>query len=89
MLEIIGWVGATCFSMCALPQVVKTYKTKSVGDFSWLFLLMWWVGEVLTFGYVFKKNLDCGSYQYPLLFNYVLNFVMVCYLVYAKVKYKE
>ena len=83
MLEITGWIGATMFSFCALPQVIKTWQTKRATDFSWLFLLMWFVGEILTFVYVAIKTPDA----YPLLVNYAFNFVMLCYLIYVKVKY--
>ena len=88
MFEVIGWIGAACFSFCGLPQAVKTYKTKSAKDFSWCFLGMWLNGEILTFLYVVVKNVEVGVYQYPLLVNYVLNFLIVLYLGYAKFIYR-
>ena len=89
MLEFVGWVGATMFSLCAIPQVVRTYRTKSASDFSWGFLGMWFWGEIMTFAYVLIKNMNVGVYQYPLLVNYVFNFVLLCFLIYAKAFYKE
>lgn len=88
MLELLGWAGSSMFCFCALPQCIKAYKTKSVGDLSWAFILMWVFGEIMTFSYVLIKNINVGEYQTPLLTNYVLNFLMVCYLVYAKMFYK-
>ena len=88
MVEVMGWLGATCFSFCGLPQAIKTYQTKSASDFSWAFLLLWWFGEIFTFVYVFMTNLAKDDFQYPLLANYVLNFIIICYLFYAKVQYK-
>ena len=87
MIELVGWVGATCFSFCGLPQALKTYRTKSAQDFSWGFLWMWMIGEVLTFIYVLAQNIELGVYQLPLLINYFLNFSILCYLFFAKVRY--
>lgn len=56
-------------------------------DVSWVFLLMWFFGEVLMFVYVFYHNVSTGVWQLPLLTNYVANFVMLCYLLYAKSVY--
>jgi uncharacterized protein with PQ loop repeat len=47
--QYIGWLGAFLFAICAVPQVVKTWKTKKAGDLSWLFLLLWLFGELFTF----------------------------------------
>ena len=89
MIEIVGWTGAALFSCCAVPQCIKTWRTKQAQDISWLFLLMWVWGEILTFAYVVHTNAQVGEFQYPLLANYVFNFVLVCYLLYAKWKYRD
>ena len=88
MLEVMGWIGATLFSLCAVPQVIRTYITKSAKDFSWGFLGMWFWGEILTFIYVLSINIQVDEYQYPLLVNYVFNFILLLYLIYAKYFYK-
>lgn len=75
------------FSGCAVPQCIKTWKTRKTEDLSLTFLLMWFVGEILTFTYVLITNNQVGEYQIPLLANYVFNFVLVCYLLYAKWSY--
>lgn len=87
MTELMGWFGAALFSCCALPQCIKTWKTRRTDDLSWWFLVMWWAGEVLTFGYVVVTNARAGEFQLPLLANYVFNFVLVCYLLVAKFQY--
>lgn len=42
--NFIGWVGSVLFALCALPQAVKTWKTKKADDLSLLFLIFWMLG---------------------------------------------
>ncbi len=85
--EIIGWIGAALFAICALPQAVKTFKTKQAGDLSWMFLLFWLFGEIFTFIYVIIDDIKLKTTHYPLYINYVVNIVLVFYLLYAKMFY--
>lgn len=84
MTVIIGWLGAVCFALCALPQAIKTYRSKSIKDLSWGFLILWIVGEILCGYYVVQTT---GISQAPLLANYAANGIMLGYLFYAKVRY--
>jgi len=47
--EIIGWIGNILFAICGIPQVIKTFRSKSAKDLSLLFLWLWFSGELLTF----------------------------------------
>ncbi|PJE51191.1 MAG: hypothetical protein COV29_02870 [Candidatus Yanofskybacteria bacterium CG10_big_fil_rev_8_21_14_0_10_36_16] len=85
--QIIGYFGAFLFAICAVPQVVKTWKTKKAGDLSLLFLLFWFFGELLTFTYIIVDDLLLGITHYPLYINYLFNIVLVSYLLYAKKYY--
>lgn len=85
----IGWIGAILFSCCGIPQAVKTYQTRSCSDISWGFLGMWLGGEIFTCIYVVWENVLRNFFQIPLLFNYVLNIIIIVYLIFAKVYYKE
>jgi len=89
MIDLLGWTGAMLFSFCALPQCIKTWRSKEADDLSWIFLLMWLWGEILTLIYVLITNTKTGEYQWPLLANYVFNLVLVGYLLYAKWKYRS
>ena len=89
MFEIFGWIGSMLFSFCALPQCIKTHKTKSTKDLSWWFLAMWFFGEVFTLLYVIIQNIQVGVYQYPLIANYILNFLLLVYLIVTKIKYDK
>jgi MtN3 and saliva related transmembrane protein len=83
MIEIVGWLGAILFAFCALPQVIKVYKTKQTEDLSMSFLQMWLWGEVFSFIYVMNNE----TTQWPLITNYIFNILLVLYLVWAKIKY--
>jgi uncharacterized protein with PQ loop repeat len=85
--HFIGWLGAFLFAICAVPQVIKTWKTKKADDLSWLFLLFWFFGEILTLTYIIIDDILLGIYHYPLYFNYILNILLLFYLIYAKAYY--
>ena len=56
--ETIGWTGNILFAICGIPQVIKTYRSKSAKDLSLLFLWLWFVGELLTFIYIVVGDLE-------------------------------
>lgn len=87
MYELIGWLGAFLFAICAVPQVIKTWKSKKADDLSWLFLFFWLAGEILMCVYIVIDDITLGITHYPLYMNYAFNIVMVIYLLYAKRKY--
>ena len=84
---VLGWIGAFLFAVCAVPQVVKTWRSRSAGDLSWLFLLFWFFGEVLTLAYIITDDVLESITHYPLYLNYMFNTVLVIYLIYAKAFY--
>jgi len=88
-MEQIGWIGAILFAICGVPQAIKVWWTHKTRDLSLTFLLMWWFGEILTFAYVVHDNYEHESYQWPLITNYVVNFIIVSYLLWAKRAYKN
>lgn len=85
-MEIIGWIGGLLFAFCAVPQAIKTYKTKLAGDISWWFLGMWVFGEIFTLIYVIDDNTFYGNWQYPLLANYFFNIILVSFIIFVKWK---
>lgn len=85
--EIIGWLGSILFAICALPQVIHTFKTRKTDDVSELFLWLWFWGEVFTLCYIFVDDIAKGNYHIPLYFNYLFNLLLLFYLIYAKYTY--
>ena len=87
--ETIGWIGNILFAICGLPQVIKTFRSKSVKDLSALFLWMWFAGELFTFFYITIGDLETDILHIPLYFNYMVNMLMACFLIYAKYVYPK
>jgi len=87
--ETIGWIGNILFAVCGIPQVIKTFRSKSAKDLSILFLWLWLAGELLTLIYIFTDDLETGALHIPLYFNYVVNIFMACFLIYAKYVYPK
>lgn len=79
MLQIIGWVAATLFAFCGLPQAWKSYKDRHSAGISWGFILMWWFAEVLMLIYVIPMR------DGPLLFNLALNLVFASVILWFKI----
>ena len=87
--ETIGWVGNILFAVCGLPQVIKTFRSKSANDLSIVFLWLWLWGEILTFLYILISDWQTGLAHFPLYFNYIVNIFMAVYLIYAKYIYPK
>lgn len=81
MVEFLGWFGAACFSLCALPQVTLVLQQGHAEGLSPWFILLWAGGEVCMIAYVI---LTVG-WDGPLLTNYIFNFA--CVLVLAKYRF--
>ena len=79
MIEIIGWTGSALFALCGLPQAVQSTREGHSHGLSWLFLLMWFWGEIFTLCYVWPKM------DYPLLANYLTNLVFVVIILFYKI----
>ena len=88
-VEVIGWMGSILFSICGVPQVIKTFKTKRADDLSHMFLWFWFLGEILTLIYIVYTDIQKENYHFPLYFNYIFNLIIVSYLIYAKFQYSE
>lgn len=88
-IETIGWVGNILFAICGIPQIIKTYRTKSVNDLSALFLWLWLWGELLTFIYILFGDMETGIRHFPLYFNYIVNIFMALYMIWAKYVYPK
>lgn len=63
-----------------VPQVYKTYKTKSTGDFSMWFLLMRVIANIIWTAYA----IYIGSF--PMIFNNSITIISTSYIGYYKAK---
>jgi MtN3 and saliva related transmembrane protein len=51
VITLIGSVAAVLTTVCWLPQVIKTTRTREAGDFHWLWLAMLGIGVAAWFSY--------------------------------------
>lgn len=51
LTELVGSLAATLTTLSFLPQVAKTWQTRSAADFSWIWLLAFAAGLVLWLVY--------------------------------------
>jgi MtN3 and saliva related transmembrane protein len=81
-IELLGYVAGTISSLTFLPQVIKTWKSKSAKDISiWMFtfatlsVIMWLVYGILT---------NNG----PVIYTNAAVLVLSLTMVYFKIRYK-
>jgi MtN3 and saliva related transmembrane protein len=80
---ILGLI-AGCFTAgCLLPQVIKSYHTKSTGDISLIYLLALTVGALLWTVYGSLIN------SYAIILANFVSFLLVVYILFIKIKYKD
>jgi MtN3 and saliva related transmembrane protein len=80
VIEIVGILGAAFLGLCAVPQALKCWRTRSAVDISWAFLGLWLAGEILTSAYVIASH----AADPVLLANYLLNTVLIILIIYIK-----
>jgi len=78
-MELIGWIGSICFSICALPQAYQSWSHKHSKGLSYATLLLWFIGEVCTLVYVAST-----AFNWPLVTNYIFNLACLCVIIYYK-----
>ena len=83
--EILGWIATILFTVCFIPQMMKTYRTKSIEGLSFRLLFLSFVGNIIAFWYATLIK------QPPLQVKYVLAllFLSGCLYFYLRVYFKE
>jgi uncharacterized protein with PQ loop repeat len=79
IVETIGYIGGVLLAICSVPEVFRTIKD-STCHLGWTFLLLWFFGELFMIVYAFHL------WDYPLLFNYGFNLLLVGIMLFYKVK---
>jgi uncharacterized protein with PQ loop repeat len=78
-MEMIGWIGAICFAVCAAPQAWLCYQQGHADGLSKLLLGLWVTGEACSFIYVLPLG------KLPLLFNYAANLALLMVILRYKI----
>jgi len=82
IVEIIGLLAGTCTTVSFIPQVMKSFQTKSVKDFSWLYFLIF--GSGLFFWLIYGLYLN----SLPIILANLITLILVLILIGMKIKYK-
>ena len=82
MGDILGWIGATCFALCGVPQAIKAYREGHCRGLSVWFLMFWMLGEVF---YISGTLLKFGWVGW-MMFNYLFSVLCLSIIIYFKVK---
>lgn len=81
--DIIGYLGGFFIMISFIPQVIKSYKTKSVGDLSMGMILATLIGTAFWIGYGFLIN------GMPVIIMNSLFGVIVLYQLYLKINHEK
>ena len=83
IFELTGYCGGGILGICLLPQLFKTYKTKSTKDISypWIFLYSLGMFFMLSYGLYFQL--------WPSFIPGAIEFVMVICLLCMKIYYES
>jgi MtN3 and saliva related transmembrane protein len=71
VVTLIGSFAAVLTTVCWLPQVIKTTRTREAGDFHWLWIAMLGIGVAAWFTYGILQQAA------PI---YIANGVTLCFL---------
>jgi MtN3 and saliva related transmembrane protein len=81
--EACGYLGSLLSSITFLPQVIKTWQTKSAGDLSLVMLCIVFISTVVWLIYAFAYSL------LPVIICNSIVCVLSVFLLYFKLTYKS
>tara|TARA_B100000073_G_scaffold326992_1_gene312200 strand:+ start:1858 stop:2133 length:276 start_codon:yes stop_codon:yes gene_type:complete len=84
MNELFGWYASFVYSLYLIPQIIKTYTTKSVEDLSVTSLWITFSGGFGMFIYLFQQK---GLY--PVKFKNLFGLLSISTLLILYYKYKD
>jgi MtN3 and saliva related transmembrane protein len=81
-LTVLGLVAGTLTTASFLPQVIKTWKSKSAKDFSFGMLITFSLGVFLWLVYGIGKN------ELPIILPNLVTLSLNCIIILLKLKYR-
>ena len=81
--DIIGHIAGLVIIVSWIPQVVKSYKTKSVNDLSIMMVILILIGTVLWISYALLVK------DKPVFAVNVVLTILISYILYLKIKYEK
>ena len=79
---LIGYMAGTLTTISFLPQVIRSWKTKSTHDISFAMLALFGLGMLLWATYGFWIN------SLPIILANVITFALIIVLLAMKIRYK-
>ena len=81
----LGWIATFLFTVCYIPQIIKTSRTKTVAGLSLSLFLLQFIGNIIALWYALLIQ------QRPLQVKYLLAliFLAICIIVYLRVWKKQ
>lgn len=82
--QTLGWIATLLFTICYVPQMLKTYRTKTVEGLSFRLLFISFIANIFALVYAFRIQ------QPPLQIKYILAllFLSGCIFLYLNVYFK-
>ena len=81
--ELLGYIAAFCTTVAFVPQVIKTYKSKSAASLSLGMFLFFTGGVLLWLTYGIMIN------EYPIIVANIVTLILAAILIYFKLRYKD
>ncbi|HEY4656799.1 MAG TPA: SemiSWEET transporter [Cyclobacteriaceae bacterium] len=82
LTTIIGFIGGTLTTISFLPQVIKTWKTRSTHDFSFIMVFLLCTGIFIWIIYGFLIH------SLPVILANMVSFILIFIILLFKLKYK-
>ena len=85
MDQVLGWTATILFTICYIPQMIKTYRTKTIDGLSFRLLLISFIANIVALCYATLIK------QRPLQIKYTLAMVFLggCIYLYLKVYFQK
>ena len=83
LFEILGTTGCLVICASAIPQVIKTYRTKSSGDLSIMYL------AVLLFGMVLLQFYSVYIMDFVFIFGNTMSMLVTGFLILLWFRYRR
>jgi uncharacterized protein with PQ loop repeat len=85
LADILGWIATILFTICYIPQILKTRKTQTIDGLSFRLLFISFVANIVALTYATLIS------QPPLQVKYVLAliFLGICLYLYLKVHFRK
>lgn len=79
--SILGWTATSLFTVCYIPQILKTWRTKTIDGLSFRLLFISFIANIVALAYATLIA------QPPLQIKYILAlfFLGICIFFYGKI----